>query len=512
MKTSWGAILLATLPAIAGIAACDTGTITNINSDDDQIPGDDSTGTGDDGAGGGTDDGTNPDETGNPDGDATWVPSGPTVTIDYDVIDDEILNPERGYYVTIDPVVDDDFAWVRSSGHTMALATVRLDDFRDRPLTTDLLASMRTGFARVRAAGIKVVLRFAYNDDSSGLDADRAQMLQHISQVAPILRDNADVIAVLQAGFIGAWGEWHSSASGLDNDADRSAILRALLDAMPSSRTVQVRTPMFKEAIFPGGPLAPEEAWSSEDRARVGHHNDCFLASADDYGTFDSPIAEWEDYVELDGRYTPIGGETCHLYAPKTDCDQAVGFLAGQHWSYLNEEYNQAVLDSWVDQGCADEISRRLGYRISLASAIVSEAVAPGGVLEVKLAIDNQGFSAPFNRRPVYLVLRRGDRRWKVSLNARDARKLQPGRSTISAKVRVPGDAVPADDYELSLWLPDDALALRRDPRYAIRLGNAGVWDAARGTNVITSALVIDPSAPGDDVDPDATGLHELPR
>jgi hypothetical protein len=509
VKNSWGALLLATLPAIAGIASCDTGTITNVG--DDQTRGDDTTGT-DDGAGGGTDDGTNPDETGNPDGDATWVPSGPTVTIDYDVTDEDFLNPERGYYVTLDPLTERDPSWVRSSGHTLALATVRLDDYRDRPLSSALLSSLRAGLASVRQAGIKVIVRFAYNDDSSGLDADRAQVLEHIGQVKPILRDYADVIAVLQAGFIGAWGEWHSSASGLDNDADRAAILRALLDAMPASRSVQIRTPMFKDALLPGGPLAPEEAWTTEDRARVGHHNDCFLASADDYGTFDSPITEWEDYVELDGRYLPVGGETCHLYAPKTDCQAALGFLANQHWSYLNEEYNQTVLDSWVTQGCADEISRRLGYRLSLSSAILSEAVAPGGVLEVKLAIDNQGFSAPFNRRPVILILRRGAQRWTVKLANRDGRRFQPGRSYVVARLRVPADAVPADDYELSLWLPDAAVGLRGDPRYSVRLANAGVWDAAQGANVITSSLVIDPSAPGDDIDPDATGLYELPR
>jgi hypothetical protein len=143
---------------------------------------------------------------------------------------------------------------------------------------------------------------------------------------------------------------------------------------------------------------------------------------------------------------------------------------------------------------------------------MVSESVAPGGVLEVKLAIDNQGFSAPFNRRPVHLVLRQGTRRWQVALNNRDARKFQPGRSYVVARLRMPADAVPGSDYELSLWLPDESPGLRRDPRYAIRLANPGVWDAARGTNVITSALVVDPSAPGDDIDPDARGLHELPR
>jgi hypothetical protein len=493
VKFSWSGPVLAVLPALAGIA-CDTGTITDTDV--------------------AVDEGESPDEavaltTSDA---AGWEPSGPTVTLDFSPSGEDVRNPERGYYVGVDLVSGHGAADVRSSGHTLAIAIVRLDDYLDRPLDAALLDALRAGFADVRSAGIKVVLRFAYNADAGGADADRDLMLTHIEQLAPILWDNADVIAVVQAGFIGAWGEWHSSASGLDNDSDRGVILRALLDALPRGRTVQVRTPMYKEAIFPGGPLAASAAWSAEDRARVGHHNDCFLASASDYGTFASPISEWEDYVEQDGRFLPVGGETCRLNAPKTDCAQALAYMRDQHWSYLNEEYNQAVLDGWLAQGCAGEISRSLGYRLSLVRATVSESVAPGGVLEVKLEIDNRGFSAPFNRRPIFLVVSGGARTWRVRLAGQNARELEPGTRFVDARLRIPADAEPAGDYELALWLPDRAVSLRRDPRYAIRLANPGVWNATRGWNVVTRALVVDPSAPGDDVDPTATELVELPR
>jgi len=492
VKNSWGEFFLATLPALAGMIACDSaGTVTNIqgNEDDNGPP----------------EEGETPGE---PDG--GWV-EGPAVTIDFAVTDDELVNPERGYYVGLDLLAGDGARQVRRSGHTLAIAIVRLDDYRDRALDSGLLGALRAGFTDVRAAGIKVILRFAYNASQEAGDADRARILQHIEQLAPVLGDNADVIAVVQAGFIGAWGEWHSSTHGLDNDADRSAILRALLDAVPSSRTVQIRTPMFKDAIFPGGPLDDQEAWSAEDRARVGHHNDCFLASPDDYGTFADPVTRWEDYVELDGRYLPVGGETCALNAPKTDCEQALSILEAQHWSYLNREYNQAVLDGWQAQGCGGEIQRRLGYRIALVSATLSESVAPGGALDVVLELDNSGFSAPFNRRPMVLVLSRGDSRWEVELEGRDARQLMPGASTIVTRLRVPADAEPADDYQLSLWLPDDEPGLRDDPRYAIRLANAGTWDGEAGANVITRALRVNPSAPGE-TDPAATALVELSR
>ena len=493
-------LLLATLPAIAGLAACDTGSITHIPNDEDSTiePGG-ADGAGDEDPTGDADDGSDPGVT----------PPG-MVTVEFDGTDEDFLNPERGYYVGLHLIDGDGAADVRASGHTLAIALVRLDDYRTQPIASSFLTALRAGFADVRAHGIKVILRFTYNS-SYDADASREQIIEHIGQLAPIIRDNADVIAVMQAGFIGAWGEWHSSTNDLENDADRGAILRALLDAVPESRAVQIRTPMYKEAIFPGGPLDEQEAWSETDRARVGHHNDCFLASASDYGTFASPVATWESYVAQDARYVPVGGETCKLNAPKTDCEQALSILENQRWSYLNEEYNQDVLDAWVEQGCADNVSTRLGHRLSLVRATVSEKVAPGGNLDVELDVQNDGFAAPFNARPIAIVLKRGDRSWVGTLEAQDARQLQPGVTTVTARLRVPADLAAGDDYELALWLPDASDRLRDDPRYSIRLANQGVWDAAAGHNTITRALRVDGSSTAGEPDPAAIAMVELP-
>src|SRR5690606_34540125 len=165
---------------------------------------------------------------------------------------------------------------------------------------------------------------------------------------------------------------WHGSTNGLDNDEDRGDILRAMLAAMPETRAIQVRAPMFKEGSFGGGPLAADEAWSGSDRARLGHHNDCFLASSSDYGTYASPVSDWKDYVATDGRYTPIGGETCAVNEPRSACGEATGEMETAHWSYLNRQYNVSVLDRWEDQGCADDVERRLGYRLAFARAAMT--------------------------------------------------------------------------------------------------------------------------------------------
>jgi ABC-type phosphate/phosphonate transport system ATPase subunit len=77
------------------------------------------------------------------------------------------------------------------------------------------------GLARARDVGVKVILRFVYNEDSSGNDTTLNRMIKHIEQIQSngILVNNADVIAVVQAGFIGAWGEWHSS-SNMHHESD----------------------------------------------------------------------------------------------------------------------------------------------------------------------------------------------------------------------------------------------------------------------------------------------------
>jgi hypothetical protein len=437
-------------------------------------------------------------------GDPELTP-GPTVTRDFAESDEDILNPERGYYVGYDLRAAGDAGRVRTGGRSLAIALVRLDAYRDAPLDAALLDGITRGFTAARAAGIKVVLRFTYNSSETA-DASRARILGHIDQLEPILRANADVIAVLQAGFIGAWGEWHSSTNGLDNPTDRGAILNALLAALPTTRQVQVRKPTFKDTAFPGGPLTEAEAYAGTARARVAHHNDCFLASATDLGTYNSPIAQWMAYVDDDSRYTAVGGETCLVYPARSDCGPALAELTAKHWSYLNAEYNTAVLAGWTTGGCAAEIKRRLGYRFVLTRATFTEAIAPGGELVVSFDVKNRGFAAPFNRRPVEVVLTRGDVRMVARLSSIDARRWAAGEtSSVTARLRVPA-TLAAGDYTLAVRLPDESSSLARDARYAIRFANQDMWSESDGDNVLTRELVIDPAAPG----PRSTGATEF--
>src|SRR5688572_32488614 len=173
---------------VLSLAACE-GTITTPDGDDPI--GDDSPNT----------------STGDTDLD-DYPELGPMISHEFTESNVDFLNPERGYYVGYNLRGGSSAASVRSGGHSLAIAIVNLQDFRDEPLDSTLLTQLTTGFQRVREAGIKVILRFTYNAAFTD-DAPKDVVLGHIEQLAPILQANADVIAVLQAGFIGAWGEWH---------------------------------------------------------------------------------------------------------------------------------------------------------------------------------------------------------------------------------------------------------------------------------------------------------------
>ncbi|MBI5482812.1 MAG: DUF4832 domain-containing protein [Deltaproteobacteria bacterium] len=433
-------------------------------------------------------------------------------TVTFTPIDDDLLNPERGFYDWADLTSGDALDYVRQNGLTVAWAEGHLDAYRATAIPSSYLTALGDGLARARAAGIKIVLRFSYNDGpwpNPDPDASKPQILAHLAQLAPALTANADVIAVLQAGFIGAWGEWHSSTNGLDNPTDRHDILLAILDALPASRMAQIRTPMYKADAL-GGPLADADAFTGTDAARVGHHNDCFLVSDDDAGTYADPIETWKDFVAQEGRFTPVGGETCGLNGTRTECASATAEMARLHWSLLNLRYHQGVIDGWDTGGCTGEIRRRLGYRLELQRAAFSEAVRPGGVLVVEADIANTGWASPFNARPLFVVLDDGTTRRTARLWSVDPRRWEAGATaTVHARLRVPADAT-AGTYRLALWLPDDAASLRDRTEHAIRFASDCTWDATSGANVLATDLPVDPQAPGS-VDPNATEFVEIP-
>lgn len=427
---------------------------------------------------------------------------------------EDFPNPERGFYRARELPKPKNFD-LRGENITLIYGRVSADAFRDKPFSEEFLQAIQKGFDEARTHGIKVNPRVAYNSGPHpgskaryGDDAPKALILKHIEQLKPLWHRNKDVINLIDAGFIGGWGEWHSSAHGLDNPTDRRDILFAILDALPQDRMVVQRSPRYKREMFGGSQtsadviLTRERAFDGSHLARIGHLNDCFLSSANDVGTYlyideGWPIERELDYIGGESRYVPFGGETCRPHE-RGRCENAVKEMEKLHINYLNLSYNPRVIKRWREEDCFDEIKLRLGYRFVLESAQLPENVRPGGILEMKLAIRNVGFGELFNPRYVEVVLMNNETHSEeIAALEEEPRFWGAGQTTkVYTLLSIPNN-LPEGKYTLGIRMPDPAPSIHDDPRYSVRFANENVWDASTGTNILTRDLLISNSAPG---------------
>jgi hypothetical protein len=423
--------------------------------------------------------------------------SSPTfTTINYAADTSTVFaNPERGFYHHEETHAGNHVAldanqlrqYRTEESITLILRMFYVESFRNSDISAAYLDAISADLTAVRTAGLKAILRFAYTDSMTAPygDASRTRVLGHIAQLAPIINQNADVILTVQAGFIGTWGEWYYTDyfgdQGQISDTqwdDRRAVVDAWLMALPDTKSVQLRTPAFKQHFFGATALTTAEAFTTTSKARVGHHNDCFLASADDQGTY-ANVKTDKAYLATENLYVPQGGETCEV-SPYSDWTHAASDLRTLHYTYLNRDYQETVLGGWGSN--LDEARRLLGYRLSLTKGTYANSASAGGVFTVSLTLTNNGYAPPIGPRAFDLLLRHETTKalYRAQL-AVDLRRFVPGtEQVINETICVPS-SVASGKYHLLLALPDQASTLRTQAAYAIRLANAQLWEESTG-------------------------------
>ena len=396
------------------------------------------------------------------------------------------------------------------AGYRLMRTHVQLDAYRDRPLDDAFLARLESGFDAVRTLGAKVIPRFTYNNPSTAFlggtgyipDAPLAQVLTHIAQLGPVLARHADVIAWFEAGFVGAWGEWHSSRHRLDRDEPKAKIRDALLASFPADRQILFRYPGDVQRWYPAG--RSSDALHANGIARVGIHNDCFMSDRTDGNTFpDKGPADLRDFTARWNRETAYGGETCQFKPKRTACRdiQAEGPRYGL--TYLNRFGTlDAFKAQWKAEGCLDSVISAIGPRIELQSLRHPVQARAGEEIELQVVVRNAGWSRIPNRRRLELVLEP----LGAGATARlplpiDSDGWAPGQAQAQVvRVRLV-TSLAAGRYRLALASPDPSASLAGDPRYGLSFANSDDpgtgqrWDAARARFETGSTLEIRASA-----------------
>ncbi len=409
---------------------------------------------------------------------------------------------------------------------TLVMLMYYLKNYRTKDLSPQILQGFSEDMQLLRQHGFKCVLRFAYDWNSKN-DASLSWVQRHIEQLTPYLQANSDVIYVMETGFVGRWGEWYYS-SNFGNEtqelnANRRAVLQALLQACPADRFLLVRYPLIKLSYLGDEvPLDATQAYTATTRARIGHHNDAFLNAWGNDGTYgrngdgpdDDPVLR--AYIAQETLYVPNGGETNVEEHPLADIvsqrDTTIAELRRYHWSFCGSTYAEDVTDTWRENGTYQEMERILGYRLQLLQATLPETATAGQPLSIQLRIRNTGCAPLYTPRTAYLVLQSTDTTLRLPLASDPRRWLPNGAETlIQEQLSLPAD-LPEGNYRLYLHLPDAAATLAGDPRYAVRLANVGTWDAATGWNSLNATLAISRQPSAVSYPATATGAEKILR
>ncbi len=431
--------------------------------------------------------------------DAYRAPEPPfTYQITYEYQPGNFCNPERGAYhphelhfrkdVPPKPHTVDDLTSARGWNCTLTYLGLYFMDYMYEDLPESVLKTVREEFENVRKAGTKLVLRHAYswNSNVGEQEPPVGWILRHIKQMKPLLQEYADIIYVVQAGFIGTYGEW-AFRSNVKGDVEDRMVVDALLDALPVSRQVAIRTPkhvMDMYSLSLKDTLTRETAFNGSAHARLAGHNDCFLANGNDAGTF-AGTKERTFWLQ-DTRFISMGGEGCLPNDDLCGCVNSYQQLKDYHWSYLSPG---PVAAYWEDEGCKEDVLARIGYRFVLNGAAFEGDFLPGKDFVLKLCLTNYGFASLINPRPLQFILQRSDDPTERYVFASETDpRVWEGCNTYVHKetLRLPEGLHPGD-YTLYLNLPDESPVLAKDPRYSVRFANKDVWEEATGYNRLAS-------------------------
>ena len=448
----------------------------------------------------------------------------------------ETVNPERGMYRHNEYFFREGSVNKTSvsceSDKSLVLTIFYLDDFMaTEHLSSFAVTSIRTVLSNVRSAGKKAIVRFAYNNEHNrkvGVDPVTGKdiyedinprepetlsyITNHIEDLEDVFEDYKDIIYLVQAGFLGTYGEWYYttsessnpllfpmplevSGSSVTNFTNRATVLAKILDIVPNTIQVALRTPFYKRFY-----LSPDsvDSWSditswdgTDANSRLALHNDAFLASENDMGTFkyspDKPM--WK----AQSAKLAIGGEVAFIKLASADpeyysLEPALTAIGEYHYSYLNDaSSNDEIIQYWVARDEYPIIRKALGYRLVLNNLQITPAtdLRSGSSVNFKIKISNTGSASVIYPRPCKLVLIHESTPTvlKDMTAAYDVRSITPGSyHTYDFDVTLPQNICEGD--RLAIWMPDKTAGLQSTASYSIRLSNNGVsWE--NGYNVI---------------------------
>jgi len=207
----------------------------------------------------------------------------------------------------------------------------KANGFVDRDIDEWFLEYMDGTLANLRKNGGNCMIRLTYGlDGQQKCEPEFEQMLYHQTQMAEVFAKYKDVVALVECGMIGAFGEmWGGRHS---NPKSKATVLQGWLDQLPEEITVNVRTAgeyyywasstdlyreEFRNKTVNGIKYPPSLTDQNYYKypfydtmfSRVGCYNDAMIQDGNDGGSFAGGRANFMQWLGWKALRTNYGGE-----------------------------------------------------------------------------------------------------------------------------------------------------------------------------------------------------------
>eukprot|EP00833_Pecoramyces_ruminatium_P003822 jgi/Orpsp1_1/1177854/evm.model.c7180000063121.1 len=341
--------------------------------------------------------------------------------INYEESLSEINNPYRGTFKQMKIYLRRNGGSKSQSLQNTHLLRVLVDisDFRKNSFDSAAIKYLKEMLAKFRSNGKTIIIRFGYDDDFNGGTTyeprDMSIVMGHQESLRSVFEEYQDVVASVECGLFGKWGEMHGSTVYPD-DSDRikyiNKVITKWLDVLPKSITVTVRTPKFY-CDWSGvnrSNIHKDLPKSNEDRYRVGMYNDGYLGSYDDIGTYKDREKEL-NWLFNQGNHTLFGGEFGNYSGQNmgNTVKHTAKYMSVEafktHTSYLNNDFYENTINymknevyegpdrRYKNQKGFTYIQNHLGYRFVVRGVRLTKNAYKNNKFGIEVDIENVGFA-----------------------------------------------------------------------------------------------------------------------
>jgi len=329
-----------------------------------------------------------------------------------DIKTTEVINPGMGFYRTRYVTLKRECEEQNYDFEDNGFYHVRIDlsDFSkktnndsDYDITNSALNELDHYFFFAIGHKCSLILRFAYDGFKGKADMEPSvEMIKnHIAKLSTKINKYQDLIIAIECGFIGPWGEMHTSALGTQDTYNE--LFTSWLTNVKQIPILS-RKPRFVYQYY-GYTLDNIDKFDV-DNSRLGVFNDGYYGDSLDTGTYVNLSARDEETKFIGKLNNLTGGELIGEPTNNFSYDDIIKEMNLINLTYLNYEWKYDIIQSWknktyLNQSFYTYMINHMGFKLYVDD--FKCLLDSNNKLSIDINLKNMGFS--HITRKLYLEL-----------------------------------------------------------------------------------------------------------